>query len=340
MPVRDAAPWLVEAVESIRGQTTKSWELLAVDDGSRDETARLLADLAGRDERIRLLATSEGRQGVVAALNLALAEARGHIVARMDADDVAEPSRFEMQLRRLDAEPALEAVSCRAEGFPSSALGDGMRRYLDWQNALVEPDELHRDRFVEASIIAPTLMIRTSALRETLGGWLDNDSPEDWDLILRLHEAGGRIARVPATLYRWRQHTGQATRTNSRYDAEHLLALRARYLARFLTRESAARERGVWLLGAGPVGKRLAEALTREGTEIAGFAEIDPRKIGNLVQRAGRKWRVISMDELIAAGPSVCYAVAAVGRAGARERIRSVMSAAGWVEERDFIAAA
>jgi len=340
MPVRDAAPWLVEAIESIRGQTTKSWELLAVDDGSRDETAQLLAELAGRDERVRVLATSDGRRGVVAALNLALAEARGRFVARMDADDVADPSRFERQLSRLVAEPALEAVSCRVEGFPSSALGEGMRRYLDWQNALIEPDELRRDRFVEASIIAPTLMIRADYLNETLGGWLDDDGPEDWDLILRLHEARGRIARVPETLHRWRQHAAQATRTDSRYDADSLLATRARYLARYLTREAARQRRSVWLLGAGPVGKTLAESLTHHGAEIAGFAEIDPRKIGNIVQRAGRKWPVDSMNALLAAGTTSCYAVAAVGKAGARERIRSFMSAAGWVEERDFIAAA
>jgi glycosyltransferase involved in cell wall biosynthesis len=340
MPVRDAGRWLVEAVESIRAQTTTSWELLAVDDGSRDETAGLLAELAHGDARIRMLATSEGRRGIVAALNLALAEARGRFVARMDADDVAEPFRFERQLARLDAEPGLDAVSCRVEGFPTRALGEGMRRYLDWQNSLVEPDELRRDRFVEASIIAPTLMIRAGTLRETLGGWLDNDGPEDWDLILRLHEAGGRIARVPETLHHWRQHADQATRTDSRYDADHLLATRARYLARYLTREAARHRRSIWLLGAGPVGKALAESLTGEGAEIEGFAEIDPRKIGNIVQRAGRKWPVISMDELLAAGPTSCYAVAAVGRAGARERIRSFMSAAGWVEERDFIAAA
>jgi glycosyltransferase involved in cell wall biosynthesis len=340
MPVRDAGRWLVEAVESIRDQTTKSWELLAVDDGSRDETVELLAELARGDERIRVLATSEGRRGIVAALNLSLAEARGCVIARMDGDDVAAATRLEKQLARLDAEPELAAVSCRVEGFPSSALGEGMSRYLDWQNSLVEPDELRRDRFVEASIIAPTLMVRARTLRETLGGWLDNDGPEDWDLILRLHEAGGRIARVPETLHRWRQHADQATRTDSRYDADHLLATRARYLSRYLVGDAARRSRSTWLLGAGPVGKTLAEALTGEGAEIEGFAEIDPRKIGNIVQRAGRKWPVISMDELLATGPTSCYAVAAVGRAGARERIRSFMSAAGWGEERDFIAAA
>ncbi|HET9062690.1 MAG TPA: glycosyl transferase, partial [Candidatus Binatia bacterium] len=97
--------------------------------------------------------------------------------------------------------------------------------------------------------------------------------------------------------------------------------------------------RAVWLLGAGPVGKTLAEALLEEGFAVAGFAEIDPRKIGNRVRRSGRWWPVIAMHDLQAARAS-CFAVAAVGRAGARERIREALAGNGWVEMRDFICAA
>jgi hypothetical protein len=116
-----------------------------------------------------------------------------------------------------------------------------------------------------------------------------------------------------------------------------LLRARALYLARFLRHVTASR--AIWLLGAGPVGKTLAEALFHEGQAVAGFAEIDPRKIGNRVRRAGQSWPVISMAELQAARKT-SYAVAAVGRAGARVRIREALTTAGWVEMRDFIAAA
>ena len=340
MPVRDAAEWLVEAVESIRAQTAAAWELVAVDDGSRDDTAQILFEQARRDARIRVLVTSASARGIVPALNLALAEARGRYVARMDADDVAAPTRFAEQGACLDEGPSLTAVTCAAEGFPDIALGDGMRRYLDWQNALVSPAELRRDRFVEAPLLAPTLMIRAGFLRDALDGWLDNDWPEDWDLILRLHELGGRVARVPRTLHRWRQHARQATRLDPRYHQGRLLAARAHYLSHFLATDGVTAGRSIWLLGAGPVGKELAEALAREHCEIAGFAEVDPGKIGNHVQRVGRRWPVVSMDELLARGPTERYAVASVGRAGARLRIREAMTTAGWVEERDFIAAA
>ncbi len=340
MPVRDASDWLVEAVESIRAQSMPSWELVCVDDGSRDASARLLEDLARRDARIRVLSTRTEARGIVAALNLALTAARGRAVARMDADDVAAPGRLAEQAALLDAEPELAAVSCRVEGFPAAELGDGMRRYLEWQNGLGDASELRRDRFVEAPIIAPTLLVRTVFLRDVLHGWIDRGWPEDWDLILRLHELGGSVARIPRILHRWRQHARQATRVDARYDAQRLLAARAHFLARFLSRVTRDGRRPPWLLGAGPVGKALAEALAREGCVVAGFADVDPNKIGNTVRRAGRRWPVTSMSELLAAGPDARYAVAAVGRAGARERIRELLSTAGWVEERDFIAAA
>jgi glycosyltransferase involved in cell wall biosynthesis len=337
MPARDAAEWIGEAIESIRAQTLGDWELISVDDGSTDATAGILDDYRRRDARVRVVSTSESDRGLVAALNRGLREVRGRYVARMDADDVAHPDRLAEQVGALEADASLAAVACGVEGFPLDALGAGMQRYLAWQNALVTTEDLARDRFVESPVVAPSLTLRTEFLRAVLRGWQEHGWPEDWDLVLRAFEAGGRIARVPRVLHQWRQHPRQTTRNDARYGADRLLRARAHYLARFL-RHSAA-SRAIWLLGAGPVGKTLAEALFREGLTVAGFAEVDRRKIGNRVRRAGQWWPVIPMAELQAARKT-SYAVAAVGRPGARVRIREALSTAGWVEAHDFIAAA
>lgn len=337
MPARDAAEWIGEAIESIRAQTLGDWELIIVDDGSSDATSGILDDYRRREPRIRVFATSESDRGLVAALNRGLREVRGRYVARMDADDVAHLDRLAEQVEALEADASLAAVACSVEGFPPHAVGAGMQRYLAWQNALVTTDELARDRFVESPVVAPSLTLRTEYLRAVLGGWQEHGWPEDWDLVLRAFEAGGRIARVTSTLHRWRQHPWQTTRNDARYGADRLLRARAHYLARYL--RQAAASRAIWLLGAGPVGKTLAEALFREGMTVAGFAEVDPRKIGNRVRRVGQWWPVIAMAELQTTRRT-SYAVAAVGRSGARARIREALTAAGWVEARDFIAAA
>jgi glycosyltransferase involved in cell wall biosynthesis len=337
MPARDAGAWIGEAVESIRAQTLEDWELIAVDDGSNDDTLEVLAEHAGRDARIRVFSTDPANNGLVAALNRGLREVRGCYVARMDADDVAHPARLAEQTRALDENASITAVACRVEGFPREAMGEGMRRYLAWQNELLTPEEVSRDRFVESPVVAPSLTMRTEMLRTTLGGWHERGWPEDWDLVLRTIEAGGRIARVPAVLHRWRQHVRQTTHNDPRYGADRLLRVRAHFLARHL-REFVA-TRALWLLGAGPVGKTLAEALAKEGLTVVGFAAIAPRQIGNRVRRAGHWWPVISMAELYAASAK-SYAIAAVGRSGARVRIREALVSAGWVEGDDFIVAA
>ena len=337
MPVRDAALWLDEALASLYRQSLQDYEIVAVDDGSLDESGAILAAHARSDDRLRVVSTGCERRGLVSALNVGLAVARGRYVARMDADDVAMPKRLEHQLEALERDVGLAAVSCRVEGFPAGSVGEGMQRYLDWQNALGTPEEIRRDRFVESPVVAPSLMLRTSFLRSTLDGWRDRGWPEDWDLVLRASEAGGKIARVPHVLHRWRQHPRQATRVNTCYRATELLRARAHFLARFLA--SAAGDRQIWLMGAGPVGKALAEALSREGSEIAGFADVDPRKIGNRVRRAGREWPVISMENWQEKRDRR-YAVAAVGSSQARSRIRNWLLACGATEERDFVAAA
>jgi hypothetical protein len=68
----------------------------------------------------------------------------------MDADDVALPARLEEQARLLDSDRSVVGVACRVEGFPLAATGEGMQRYLAWQNDLIAPEQLARERFVEA----------------------------------------------------------------------------------------------------------------------------------------------------------------------------------------------
>lgn len=337
MPVRDAERWLDEALASIDVQTLADWELIAVDDGSRDGTRRMLAAAARADERVRVLETRDAARGIVPALNTGLAVARGRYLARMDADDVAHPERLLRQVGALESDPSLFAVTCRVQAFPAADVSDGMRRYLAWQNSLLDPAELARDRFVESPLLHPTATLRTEVLRSQLDGWHDAAWAEDWDLFQRAFERGLRIARVPEVLMSWRLHPDQATRNDPRYSEERFRAARAHYLARWLERE--ARGRPLWLLGAGTDGKRLARALADRGAEPAGFVDVDPRKIGGRVRHGDHMWPVIAMAELFAANPRP-FAVSTVGRRGGRDDVRALLAGEGWRESVDFVVAA
>ena len=94
MSVHNGEKYLREAVESILNQTFRDFEFIIIDDGSTDGSKTILEEYAAKDSRIRLVVPWENR-GLTKSLNDGLALARGEFIARMDADDIALPQRFE-----------------------------------------------------------------------------------------------------------------------------------------------------------------------------------------------------------------------------------------------------
>ncbi len=331
LPCRDADRHLEAAITSIREQTYADFEVVAVDDGSTDATFGMLYTWAQRDARVRVLRT-HGR-GLVAALATGLAGARGEIIARMDADDIAAPDRLEKQLALLDADPALAACGTRIRYFPPEEVRDGARRYEEWINGLVTHDEIARDIFVECPIPHPTLMIRRHVLL-AIGGYRELGWPEDYDLVLRLWAAGYRMGKVPETLLQWRESPDRASRTDGRYDPAEFRRIKIFFLQRTLL----AGGRPAAIVGAGPVGKTLARELAAAGTRIAAFVDASPNRIGQEIHGAP----VVAPGDMagLLDGPEPPFILAAVGQEGARAEIRAECRRQGLVETRDFIAIA
>lgn len=328
LPCRDEETFLPECLDSLGRQTDPDFEVVAIDDGSRDATRRILEQRAARDDRLRVVSTPA--TGLVAALQRGVAEARAPLLARMDADDVAHPERVAAQRSLLDARPGLAGCGTRIEYFPRSALGSGYRRYERWLNALETPEELARDLFVECPVAHPTLMLRAEALRE-VGGYRDAGWPEDYDLVLRLHASGRRLANVPRTLHRWRVREGRLSMTSSRYSS----AAFQRCKAFHLTRAFLPGDRPLVVWGAGSVGKGFLRALRELGAPVEALVDLDPRKIGQRIHGAA----VLEPDALLARAPHP-YVTVAVGSPGARDEIREVLDEAGYVETRDYRAVA
>lgn len=330
MPYRDAGDTLGEALGSVLDQRGLGGgvglEVIAVDDGSTDDGPAIVAHAAKADRRVVPLAT--GGVGIARALAAALDAARGEVVARMDADDVALPYRFARQLARLASDERLGAIGTRVEAFPDEAVGEGMRLYVAWQNAIETPEEHARELFVEAPLCHPSAMMRREAL-ERAGGFCDVPWAEDYDLWLRLDAHGYRLAKVPEVLLRWRHRPGRATFSNPRYERARFYEVKARYLAPKLAR--MGRPVAVW--GAGPTGRRLGRALRAEGIALDAMIDVDPRKIGRIAQGA----RILSPDALVRGRHTV---VVAVGARGARGLIRGALDAKGFVEGIDYVCAA
>jgi hypothetical protein len=310
LPVRRARRSLPSAAGDVLAQRGVRVRLLAVVDagpeGHDDGSRAWLEDLARRDRRVLVL-PGPGR-GVGVALDLALGHVTAPLVAHMEADDRCAPDRLARQAAALAADPALAGVTCRAAQFGARTLG--MRRYLDWQNALLTHAHMARERFVEIPALHQTGLYRAEALA-AIGGYAPRGPwPADIDAWLRWFEhdtlvAPLRVAKLPRVLYRWRQHPAQSTRGGGTHAPDALRACKLHYLARLHGRHGA-RPRPALLLSTGATLQTWSRELPEAGLTLAGAVDWKP---GRPVPRA----------------PDGALVLAVYGMAGVRARLRAAL---------------
>ncbi len=326
MPVRNAGATVARAVASIQGQTLRDWELIAIDDGSKDASRFILIEMAQSDPRIRILRT---KGGLVAALNAGLAAATGEFVARMDADDESAPSRLERQAQFLQLNPALGLVSCEVAYGGDRTKQTGYALHVDWLNTLLTPEAIALNRFIESPFAHPSVMFRR-ALVEAHGGYRDGDFPEDYELWLRWLDAGVPMAKLPELLFTWHDLPDRLSRTDPRYAPEAFYRLKAHWLAEWLKHDLES-GRAVWVWGAGRPTRQRAAHLAAHGVAIAGYVDIDAKKTGRKVGGVP----VIAPADLPPREAS--FILGYVGTRGARQIIRTALSKSGRTEGADFL---
>jgi glycosyltransferase involved in cell wall biosynthesis len=307
MPVWNAGRWLAPALASLRAQSFRDFEIVAVDDGSTDGSGERLERAAGREPRLRVLHVAHA--GVATALRVALAAARAPLIARQDADDLSHPRRLERQLDLLARRPDLGVVGSRVRLLPRGFAGVGMRRWVAWHNRLLDHESMAREVLIDSPLAHATAVARRHLL-ERVGGWLERGWPEDLDLWLRLLAAGARFAKLPCILYAWRQHAESATRRHPNTRRERFDALRLQ------------------ALDAGP----LRAAAT---VDLIGVGRSLERWRG-LLEGTGRRVRARPLGRPAAAPVPEPPAVLVFAAAAARERWRAALAGRGWREGADF----
>jgi glycosyltransferase involved in cell wall biosynthesis len=323
MPVYNAAGTLPVALRSVLAQTFREWELIAVNDGSSDASLDLLDRAAQKDRRIRVLTGAHA--GHVEALRSANALASAPLLARMDADDVRHPRRLLLQVTRLDSPPHVDVLATRVRSIGTT--GEGMRRYVEWQNSLLSHDELVSNFFVESPIAHPSVLMRRD-LFERAGGYHDPGWAEDFDLWHRMRERGARFEKLPRALLSWRDGDRRLTRTHPMY-AEHQF-----YAAKFhFFRRHALCKSPVTVWGAGPIGRNWTRDLLGAGIDVPHVIDIDPKKIGRTI--ANGRVRVVLPEEALSKRDGLI--LGAVGARGARDLIRARLLEESLSEGKDFL---
>ncbi len=196
MPVYNGAGLLGQTLDSLRAQTHTDWELVAVDDGSSDDSWAVLQMYAERDDRIRPHRL-EVNQGHHAASNIALERARGAYLARLDQDDLWCPRRLAAAVDLLDARPEIGYVhSGYARWLPDGAL---RYRCAPLTHTALRLSMMFGNRICHASVT-----LRRSAVEREPVHYRDLPGPQDYDLWLRLL-AHTRSQGIPEPLVVYRQ---------------------------------------------------------------------------------------------------------------------------------------
>lgn len=326
LPARDAARTIDACLRSVSRQTLHDWECLVLDDGSADDTGAQAEAWARRDARFRVHRLP--RRGLVGTLNAGLALCRGRLAARMDADDLMRRDRLALQAAMLDEHPTLAGVGCHVRLFPRAALTAGRRVYEAWLNGVRDAFDVRRDAFVECPLAHPALMVRRQVLSSF--GYRETAWPEDYDLVLRLLEAGHDLGVVARRLVMWRDGAARLSRTDPRYGLERFAACKAHFLARgFL---AATPTYVLW--GYGATGRALRRALVDEDRLPSHIVEVAPGRIGQRIHDVP----VVPVDAVprLRGRPIVV----SVAFSEPRRQIREVLTSIRFVEGRDFICAA
>ncbi|HWP40318.1 MAG TPA: glycosyltransferase family 2 protein [Tepidisphaeraceae bacterium] len=222
VPAHNYGHLIVQTLRSLQMQTHRNWECIVVDDASTDDTARIVQSLARHDRRIRYLRQPQ-QHYQAAAKNAGLRVCRGQFIQFLDADDLLESRKFELQTAFLSRNPQVDIVYAQARYFHGDAPHE--RRFSmhaedrPWMPMISGTGTQLLRELIQRNILA----INCALLRRSVFTRIDGFDPslrrlDDWDLWMRCAAAGLRFAcaDLPETMALVRIHP--ASLTQSRHD--------------------------------------------------------------------------------------------------------------------------
>ncbi|WP_374457512.1 glycosyltransferase [Nocardioides sp.] len=253
MPVAAPAPHLREALESVLAQSHEDWTLVLINDGDDPVVRDLATALIPRD-RLTLVPIMD-RRGLSYALNCGLDAARTELVARLDADDIADPDRLANQSDFMDRAPTVVLTGMAARLIDESGAVIGRRDVVVEDEAV---QLLARNQFIH-----PAVMYRRSAVRAIGGYDVSCSLREDYDLWLRL-AAMGEVRNLDTVGIDYRISSAQVSRRPVEWKSVRIVGRSQAALGRTLGRSRFATlaQHLKWAVAQHPVVQRLRRTAT------------------------------------------------------------------------------
>ena len=221
MSVYNGEAYLEEAIESVRNQTFKNWELIVINDCSKDSTAEILENFSLKDERIKVH-TNEVNLRLPTSLNKAISLSSGKYIARMDADDICLPERLEKQYKFMEENPDIALSSCRFMTVKNGIYMSG------GSGGRCDSSAIKAMLLVSNPIIHPGVIAKTEVMKK-----FNYDATftctEDLELWTRMAAENQKMAILPECLLIYRLHDKQITSTTLEIQHTEVLKIQQKY---------------------------------------------------------------------------------------------------------------
>lgn len=203
MPVYNAEKFLAEAIESILGQTFIDFEFIIINDGSTDRSEEII--LSYQDARIRYFKNDVNLK-LIKTLNRGLGLASGKYIARMDADDISELNRLQVQFDFMETNPKIGIVGSGFINFKDGSKEISRTMYKP------DHDEICFKHLYQMHLCHGTCMIRSQVLTlNSLNFSLEYEHAEDFELFTRI-SSFTRLANIQSYLYKVRHHDNEVSK--------------------------------------------------------------------------------------------------------------------------------
>lgn len=270
MPVKNAALYLQQCLDSIAAQSETDWELIAVNDWSEDASNEILAEFA--EHRTNVLVVNNIGQGIVESLKRAYSLSKGDWIHRMDADDIMPVNKLKTM---LEAWQPNSVVTGKVKYFSDEWLvGLGFQNYQNWLNRLMDSGDIWQDVYMECTLPSPAWLMHRNDF-DNIGTFNSERLPEDYDLCFRVYKSGLKVVTIKEVIHLWRDCQNRTSRKLPIYFPMAYYPLKVHYFLEI----DRNREKPLLLWGAGKKGKRIAQLLIEKG-EVFVWATDNLKKVG------------------------------------------------------------
>ncbi|PKB00354.1 glycosyltransferase involved in cell wall biosynthesis [Flavobacteriaceae bacterium MAR_2009_75] len=272
IPFKNTEEYLDECLQSIINQSYRNWEVLAINDHSTDNSPEIVERFANVDKRIKLN-TNKGN-GIIDALRTAYNSSTGHLITRMDSDDIMIENRLEVMASALKLYGRGHLAVGQVSYFSHRGISNGYKRYEQWLNELTATGSNYTEIYKECVIPSPCWMTYREDL-DSCRAFMPDRYPEDYDLTFRFYENNLKCIPCNEILHLWRDYDMRTSRTSEHYAQNYFLDIKLHY---FLKLDYDPKKvLTVW--GAGSKGKEIAKGLIKKNIDFYWLCD-NPNKIG------------------------------------------------------------